>query len=49
MSAVLLYDNARPHTSVYHSFEWTVMPHPPYSSDLITSAYHLFVTFKKGL
>ena len=36
-------------TEAIVSFGWTVMPHPPYSSDLITSAYHLFVTSIKGL
>ena len=50
----LLHDNAWPHTSIrtreiITSFRWTTLPHPPYSSDLAPSDYHLFGLTKEGL
>jgi [histone H3]-lysine36 N-dimethyltransferase SETMAR len=41
------HDNARPHTAKItpdklKDLGWTVIPHPPYSSDLAPSDYHLF-------
>jgi hypothetical protein len=50
-AVLLLYDNARPHTSwcatqTICNFWWTVLPHPPYSSDHAPSDYHLFVPLK---
>jgi hypothetical protein len=30
-------------------FEWTVLPHPPFSSDLAPSDFHLFCLMKNGL
>ena len=40
-------DNARPHTAkatveVINSLGWELLPHPPYSSDIAPSDYHLF-------
>ena len=42
-----LHDNARPHIAKLtqmklRSLDWTVLPHPPYGSDLIPLNYHLF-------
>ena len=47
-------DNAKPHTSlVTHKklleLGWKVMPHPPYSSDLAPSDYHLFCLLQNHL
>ncbi|CAK9826344.1 Histone-lysine N-methyltransferase SETMAR [Anthophora retusa] len=41
------HDNARPHTAritveKIKNFNWELLPHPPYSSDLAPSDYHLF-------
>ena len=46
--------NARPHTTIrtkdaITSFEWTTVPHSPYSPDLAPSDYHLFGTMKDAL
>ena len=51
-------DNVRPHTYLVTrkkllELSWEVMPHPPYSPDLVTSDYHLFrslqnIRFKWG-
>jgi histone-lysine N-methyltransferase SETMAR len=30
-------------------FGWTVLPHPPYSPDLVLSDFHLFGPMKDGL
>ena len=43
--------NARPHTSLVTrkkllELGWEVMPHPPYSSNLASSNYHLFRSLK---
>ena len=48
------HDNARPHTSfktMEHTANlgWTVLPHPPYSLDLVPSDFHLFGPMKDGL
>jgi hypothetical protein len=45
---VLLHDDARPHTAarsqaMLQHFNWELFGHPPYSSDLILSNYHLFI------
>ena len=53
-NVLLLHDNARPHTSIrtmeaITSFEWTVIPHPPYSPDLAPPDYHLFGPKKERL
>ncbi|GFV06525.1 mariner Mos1 transposase [Trichonephila clavipes] len=47
-------DNARPHTSVVTrqkpwELGWEVLMHPPYSSDLEPSDYHLFLAFQNSL
>ncbi|CAK9826702.1 Histone-lysine N-methyltransferase SETMAR [Anthophora retusa] len=41
------HDNARPHTAritveKIKNFSWELLPHPPYSPDLVPSDYHLF-------
>ncbi|GBN96891.1 Histone-lysine N-methyltransferase SETMAR [Araneus ventricosus] len=51
---VLLHVNARPHTAVRtgevsRKFKWDVFQHPPYSSDLVPSDFHLFTAMKKWL
>lgn len=50
----LLHDNARPHVSrqtqeLLTNFDWTIVPHPPYSPDLAPSDYHLFPKLKEHL
>ncbi|GBM62059.1 Mariner Mos1 transposase [Araneus ventricosus] len=45
---VLLHDNVRPHTAVgagavLRKLKWDVFQHPPYSSDLAPSDFHLTV------
>ncbi|GFV06411.1 histone-lysine N-methyltransferase SETMAR [Trichonephila clavipes] len=47
-------DSARPHTSVVTrqklwELGWEVLMHPPYSSDLAPSDYHLFLTLQNFL
>ena len=49
---LLLHDNARPHSAaqtqdLITSFRWEQMDHPPYSSDLSPSDFHLFLHLKK--
>jgi histone-lysine N-methyltransferase SETMAR len=44
---VLLHDNARPHTAARTNalnklYKWEIFDHPPYSTDLAPSKYHLF-------
>ncbi|GBP82448.1 Mariner Mos1 transposase [Eumeta japonica] len=44
---ILLHDNAHPHVAVpgknyLKTLDWEVLPHPPYSSDIAPSDYHLF-------
>ena len=51
---LLLHDNARPHsanqtTVMLRSFKWEVLQHPPYSTDLIPSDFHLFGPLKQHL
>ena len=51
---VLLHDNARPHTATRTNaliklFNWEIFDHPPYSSDLAPSNYHLFTKIKVWL
>ncbi|KDR08203.1 hypothetical protein L798_01919, partial [Zootermopsis nevadensis] len=51
---VLLHDNARPHTSQQaqaelQSLGFTVLPHPPYSPNLVPSDYALFREMKNPL
>jgi transposase len=45
---LLLHNNARPHSaeSLWGS---EILPHPPYSSDLALSNFHLFPKMKKHL
>lgn len=47
-------DNARPHTARITSQKieelgWEKIPHPPYSSDLAPSDYHLFHSLQNHL
>jgi len=51
---LLLHDNARPHsanqtTATLRSFKWKVLQHPPYSSELTPSDFHLFGPLKQHL
>jgi transposase len=51
---VLLHDNARPHaaartTVLIKVFNWEIFDHPPYSSDLAPSDYHIFTKMKVWL
>ncbi|GFU43387.1 mariner Mos1 transposase [Trichonephila clavipes] len=51
---LLIHDNARPHTSrstqeLIESFDWEVLDHVPYSSDLAPSDFHLFRYLKHNL
>jgi hypothetical protein len=48
---LLQHHNARPHTSLHireviTEFQWTFLPHPPYSSDLAPSDYRPFRPLK---
>ena len=55
MRHFLLHDNARPHSAaqtqdLITSFKWEQVGHPPpYSPDLATSDFHLFLHLKKFL
>ena len=47
-------DNARPHVAIpvknyLENSGWEVLPHPPYSSDLAPSDYHLFWSMQNAL
>ena len=49
-----LHDNARPHIAEstqgkLSSFDWEVLPHPPYSPDLAPTDYHLFLSLSNSL
>jgi len=51
---VFHHDNARPHTSLVtrqrlRTFDWEIMPHPPYSPDIAPSDYHLFRSLQNHL
>ncbi|UYV69280.1 hypothetical protein LAZ67_6003100 [Cordylochernes scorpioides] len=48
------HDNARPHTAsqttaLIGEFGWELVSHPPYSSDVAPSDFHLFPELKKNL
>ena len=48
------YINARPHASgavleILKKYGWQVLPHPPYSPDMSSSAFDLFPKLKKPL
>ncbi|GBM35322.1 Histone-lysine N-methyltransferase SETMAR [Araneus ventricosus] len=50
----LLHDNARPHTehktkALLKRLKWAVLDHPPYSSDLAPSDFHLFLYLKRHI
>jgi transposase len=52
--AVLLHDNARPHTAartraLLEHFSWELFVHPPNSPDLAPNDYHLFTYLKNSL
>ncbi|GBP07750.1 Mariner Mos1 transposase [Eumeta japonica] len=52
--AILLHDNAQPHvakpTKTYlETLQWEVLPHPPYSSGIAPSDFHLFHSIAHGL
>ena len=51
---LLLHDNARPHTAAHtvdtlRALKFEVLKHPPYSSDLAPSGFHLFGPVKEHL
>ena len=51
---MIQHNIARPHTSLrtqeaITKFGWTVLPHPPYSPDLVPSYFHLFGPLKDAL
>ncbi|KAJ4447710.1 hypothetical protein ANN_09718 [Periplaneta americana] len=51
---VLLHDNARPHTArrtaaILTEFGWELFEHSPYSPDLASSDFHVFLHLKKFL
>ncbi|GBP33442.1 Mariner Mos1 transposase [Eumeta japonica] len=51
---ILLHDNARPHVAksvkIYlETFQWKVIPHPPYSPDIAPFDFHLFGSIAHGL
>ena len=53
-SAILLQDNARPHTArltldTISKLGWEVLEHPPYSPDLSPCDYHMFGPLKEAL
>ncbi|GBP85704.1 Mariner Mos1 transposase [Eumeta japonica] len=50
----LLHDNSCPHAAVpvkkyLKILDWEVLPHPPYSSDIAPSDYHLFRSMAHAL
>jgi histone-lysine N-methyltransferase SETMAR len=52
--ALLLHDNARPHTNLrtgeaVATMGYTVLSHPPYSPDLVPSDFHIFGFLKYAL
>ncbi|CAK9817859.1 Mariner Mos1 transposase [Anthophora plagiata] len=51
---VFHHDNARPHVALdlrqkLLQFDWNILPHPSYSSDLAPSGYYLFLSLKNSL
>ncbi|KAK9511100.1 hypothetical protein O3M35_005730 [Rhynocoris fuscipes] len=51
---VFQHDNARPHVPLavrnkLLSFDWDVLPHPPYSPDIAPCDYYLFLSLKNSL
>ena len=51
---ILHHDNAKPHTAKQtqqkiKELGWEVMPHPPYSLDIVPSDYHLLLSLSDHL
>jgi hypothetical protein len=51
---ILQHNNARPHTAniskvAIQELDWEILPHPPYSPDLVRSDYHLFRSLSNNL
>jgi transposase len=51
---ILQHDNARPHTAratvaTITDLHFDTLPHPPYSSDVAPSDYHMFGPLKKAM
>jgi hypothetical protein len=51
---ILQQDSARPHTAnmtkaAIQEFDWDILPHPPYSPDIVSSDYHLFRAVSNNL
>ena len=54
MGVTFQHDNARPHASLKTrkkllELNWDVLPHPPYSPDLVPSDFHLLRSLQKFL
>jgi len=52
--ALILHDNARPHlgkivTDLLSKYEWEVLPHTPYSSDMSPPDFDLFPKLKEPM
>jgi transposase len=52
LGVLSLHNNAEPHNAAttanfLNSWGWEILPHPPYSSDLAPSDFHLFPKMKK--
>jgi histone-lysine N-methyltransferase SETMAR len=39
---VVLHDSAAATANLLNSWGWKILPHPPYSPDLIPSDFHIF-------
>ena len=51
---ILLRDNVRPHVAkpvktYLETLQWEVLPHPPYSPDIVPFDFHLFRSMEQGL
>ena len=51
---IVQHDNARPHVAkpvktYLETLKWEVLPHPPYSPDIVLSKYYLFRSMAHGL
>jgi hypothetical protein len=54
LGVLLLHDNVRPHSAaatvnLLNSWDWEILPYPPYSPDLAPSDFHQFPKMKKYL
>ncbi|UYV64069.1 hypothetical protein LAZ67_2006479 [Cordylochernes scorpioides] len=54
VKVIYQHDNARPHVAkvvkeTLEALQWDVLPHPPYSPDIVLSDYHMFRSMTHGL